>query len=315
MSARDKSFLAPAIFGLIVASAGLGAWIVTPSAEPYPNCLEVLASERRTSERQPNRRAQANDLVLIPGPIQRMISNPPPCHGEDNEKRDLAAQEAAAGWAFWVVILSVGQLVISGAGLWALLRTIDQGRKGLERAAEANAIALESARRDLRAYVAQDGVTWLAYRQEGSEAVTHWGARVGWLNAGATPTRHLRLQVWWYSENHDIPQDYQFDYADPDPGPSSLIPPGKHLMSNDVNLPAFHIQEVRNGVRFLYLWGWAKYGDVLANSPEYVTRFCYRVYVNSGNPLQLVSDTNIVNFSTSLHRRHNCSDEECPTLP
>lgn len=131
MSRIHWGFVATAIFGLATTSAGIGAWIATPSAEPYADCEQRPSQQSGADQGRYNPTERAFDLSLIPGPLERIIANPPPCHGEDNEKRDLAAQEATAGWAFWMVVLSSFQIALNGLGLWALLRTIKQGERTL----------------------------------------------------------------------------------------------------------------------------------------------------------------------------------------
>lgn len=68
-------------------------------------------------------------------------------------EEDLSAQQRAATSALVAAIIGGITLLISGVGLWALLETIGQGRAGLERAAEANAIAADTASQQLRPYL------------------------------------------------------------------------------------------------------------------------------------------------------------------
>jgi hypothetical protein len=55
------------------------------------------------------------ERAFIPSGFERAISNPEPTTGQDHEKRDLAAQEASAAFAFWMMLI---------AGFGALVTTI-----------------------------------------------------------------------------------------------------------------------------------------------------------------------------------------------
>lgn len=56
---------------------------------------------------------------------------------QQHSESDLAAQWQAANWVLWATIIGAIQLVFSGLGLIALLRTIHQGREGLQAAKDA----------------------------------------------------------------------------------------------------------------------------------------------------------------------------------
>lgn len=143
MSEGNRFYIATAIFGLIVTTAGITAWVITPSTQPYPQCQDAKAGNGSATQGHPYKAEDRPRTTGVPSFIQRLTANDDPCHGEDNEKRDLAAQEAAAMWAFWMTIFTGLQFVLSGFGLWALLRTIRQGEHALERAREANDISRE----------------------------------------------------------------------------------------------------------------------------------------------------------------------------
>lgn len=68
----------------------------------------------------------------MPCLVERSIANPASQDGTDKEQRDLIAQESAALWGFWIVVIGLIQLGLSALGLFALLRTLRQGQEGLD---------------------------------------------------------------------------------------------------------------------------------------------------------------------------------------
>lgn len=68
----------------------------------------------------------------IPGPAERAIANPPPHSGQDHEKRDLAAQEAMAVWAFWMAGASILTVGVTTAGTILIYQQVKLTRKAVE---------------------------------------------------------------------------------------------------------------------------------------------------------------------------------------
>lgn len=100
------------------------------------------------------------DVSGLPSPIERAIANPSPATGEDHEKRDLAAQEASALWAFWMVVASFASVFITAVGTAFLYKQIVLTREAVEdtgRATEAmqrqNEISEEGLEAQARAWL------------------------------------------------------------------------------------------------------------------------------------------------------------------
>ena len=71
------------------------------------------------------------DISGLPGPVERAIANPHPATGQDHEIRDLAAQEASALWAFWMVAASVASVLITTVGTILLYKQIVLTRRAV----------------------------------------------------------------------------------------------------------------------------------------------------------------------------------------
>lgn len=110
--------------------------------------------------------------------------------GRDDERseQDLGAQQEMAKWAFWLLMCTILQSLVGGLGFVALIITIRQGR-------EANYIARQTAKTQLRAYLAGGGATI-------SEASTDRGncdqIVFNISNKGATPALMTKttVQIW-----------------------------------------------------------------------------------------------------------------------
>lgn len=82
----------------------------------------------------------------IPITVERAISNPEPKSGKDFEKRDLAAQEASAAFAFWMIIVAAFSAVITLVGTILLYQQIRLTREAVQDTARATDAMHESNR-------------------------------------------------------------------------------------------------------------------------------------------------------------------------
>lgn len=133
-----------------------------------------------------------------------------------------------------------------------------------------------------------------------------------WDNSGDTPTKRLRTHIRFDLRDTPLPQDFDFRYETNEFAPA-VIAPKSRMLSPIVPLAGVtpgDLLAVHQGAKFAYIWGWVKYFDVFPNTPEHITRFCYRIVVN-GDPLSPGTDAKGVDFMYPLHPRNNCADEEC----
>ena len=136
------------------------------------------------------------DIAGLPSPVERAIANPPPQTGEDHEKRDLAAQEASALWAFWIVVASALSVLITAIGTRLLYQQIVLTREAVEDTGKATQAMVES--NEIARRAAQSNRAWITYTRLSSGPAR--GVRVGamlyrdgfiiapeWTNSGFSP--------------------------------------------------------------------------------------------------------------------------------
>jgi hypothetical protein len=134
------------------------------------------------------------DIAGLPGPIERAIANPRPTSGQDNEKRDLAAQEASALWAFWMVCAAVATFAVTSLGTVLIYQQVKLTREAVDDTGKAtkamerqNEIAVDTAQRQLRAYIVCEGAS-LRY-DANDDPIVSFQIR----NTGTTPASELRI--------------------------------------------------------------------------------------------------------------------------
>ena len=116
-------------FGALFTALGMGAYYGTlyaPAHKQYHSTSTVQAEDYRGPT------ISLPDIAAIPGAVERMVANPPPKSGEDHERRDLAAQEATAVWAFWMLCLSAVSIIITLVGTVLIYQQVKLTRRAVE---------------------------------------------------------------------------------------------------------------------------------------------------------------------------------------
>jgi len=160
---------------ILVAFAGLAALFTALGLGTYVGSL--YAPDHKNYAGKPNNGRPGNDyqgpsqslpdIAGVPRVVERGIANPRPDTGQDHEKRDLAAQEASALWAFWMVTISACSTVVTIIGTIMLYQQIVLTRKAVkdtgnatEAMLEANAIAMNAQRPWLKVTATATGNVW-----------------------------------------------------------------------------------------------------------------------------------------------------------
>jgi len=169
-----------------------------------------------------------------------------------------------------------------------------------------------------RAFVFPNGVVALP-ESNAKTGSFDWRLVPAWENSGETPTRNLRIYTDCILTNVPLPENFSFTQIDPEEpaamamlGPKATSKGGIAPHSASPALTPQDILDIQSGRRFLYLWGWARYSDILPNTPERITRFCWQI-IADGNPLTFnpLLDPQGLRWSNIHQRRGNCADDEC----
>jgi hypothetical protein len=123
MSRGNWGILAAALFGLALTTFSLGFFSrELASGHSQYQQAEGAGGSGNEKDRQP--RQAETDHAGVPSLAERIISNPEPRNAEERQNRDLAAQENTAAWAFWIVLLSLFQAILSGIGILVIVKTL-----------------------------------------------------------------------------------------------------------------------------------------------------------------------------------------------
>jgi len=122
-----------------------------------------------------------------------------------------------------------------------------------------------------------------------------------WANAGATPTRRLRISTNWKASHGELPADFDINYVRP-PENLFLGPNGKAEIGT-VFIPMRDVQAAIEERLNLYVWGRATYDDMFEGSKPHFFEFCQRLQVTGETPGNI--DLSFTQFGLS-----NGSDED-----
>jgi hypothetical protein len=284
-------------------------------------------------------------LLQIPHPLphkglaaQYGTGNAPGVAGEPNENMPVYAQSTERGpesrskdaaqhpkeysfaippeepivrYTRWLVIVAVLQFVTFVAQGIISFFTLRRARQAADAAVTSADMASVSATAQLRPYVFIKEFKYASHADQlNPDRCSFWSISPLWENVGTTPTRGLRINDNYAVPDAPIPADFSFadsmnDYNTPlHIGPHGSVYGAEIRISSDIMLA------VQNQTKHLYIWGWAKYGDLFDSRGTRVTKFARRVQVR-GNPIKPLSNTNRVELIFTSIPMHNCSDGEC----
>lgn len=160
-----------------------------------------------------------------------------------------------------------------------------------------------SSKIELRAYVFVEGVNQIQARSSDASLVDNLRIGIALKNGGKTPTKKLRVSINWDSFDEPLEDDFNFPDRigiEPMSGP---IGPGAVSHTPHVDIPLPLMELVARGHKFVYIWGWADYDDVVGGAGRHRSEFCFE-FLNDGR-------------LTSFHefRLFNGYDEECHRAP
>jgi hypothetical protein len=140
------------------------------------------------------------------------------------------------------------------------------------------------------------------------DRIAGWRMGVVWENSGDTPTRDLITHVSLKFFDDEIPNNYDFPDLPERNVSKALIGPRGTIHSASFLISVQEAQDVKNGPKGLYMWGWAEYDDVFPNTKRHRTEFCYELLFIDPFPQR-------ASFGHLMYRAHNGADDECLKKP
>ena len=123
---------------------------------------------------------------------------------------------------------------------------------------------------------------------------------VDWENSGTTPTKDLTINIDSKAFNAQPVGDMFLDNKRNLDVPL-IIGPKATISSDATRVFGEDLKSVREGKKFLFVWGRAKYRDIFTDTAIHRTRFVYEVSWNNQAGA----------FMSMHHSKFNCADEEC----
>jgi hypothetical protein len=132
--------------------------------------------------------------------------------------------------------------------------------------------------------------------------------RPQWGNSGETQTVGMQTSV--NAEFIDYPLSDDFPFGGPHniPAFAMLGPRSSITGGNARSLSNAEMQQVVDGTKFLYLWGWTTYNDIFGGG--HITRYCYQVQA-FGDADKVRDGPTVFNVLFLFQPRGNCADDEC----
>jgi hypothetical protein len=322
---KSKCFLTiAALVALLFVSGAIWAQQSPNTAEP---AARPEANPNRSIQSQPQPTAQTRGTDEAPIAV-KVISIPDAKTETPDERASRIAHEqnekGLTDYTGTLAKATIGLIVVAalqaGLFLWQLVY-MRAGLRDARIAAEAAQDSATTARNSVdiaklsmiagdRAYVHFIGCRWISHRESGACPV-FWRIRPRWTNTGNTPTRGLELYAHYELLDHPLDANYQFVPAVHERRLATIAPKGL-VESESRDFFGSDLAAVKDGTKYLYIWGTARYRDVFPRSSVHTTRFCVVATHVTGNPLEPWDEkTNPFDIVFATYDRHNCADEDC----
>ena len=273
-SDRGKGLAPLEAFFCIVALLGV-VWIGYATGRTFG----VDVGRNEVTAREHYERVKANALQPCVGIVGSAALNCAAKAVETAQERsesrqDLYAQQDMARWAFWMLAVTIATLGVTATGVWLVKRTLEATLEAVEdtgkatKAMEAqNAIAKDTAERQLRAYISVESLV-----VENVEVGVVPNGVVNIINSGQTPAERLSLAAYLGYAYVANPEPI-FEIIDTNPLTCTVGPQRPYTAYPDA--PAVwteaHAAEFAAGTFGIYIFGEVQYFDVFGK--ERFTRF------------------------------------------
>lgn len=251
-------------------------WGIVESSEPFQSCMK-----EQHSNSTPENFEKSIPSLSVTFDIYRI------CLGHfthDNAEAIIAA---------FTILLALSTIF-----LWVATRDLVRGTE-------------KTAQAQLRAYVHYGACRWISHADR-ADGHIFWRIRPRWVNGGATPTSRLHVYAHYELLDEELPTSYSF-VEDPlqQPVPTTIAPHGiAESVPRDID--GTDLVAVSERRKHLYIWGIARYHDVLPGTRGHITKFCVYATNISGDPMrQWHATDNPVEIMFATYHRHNCADDDC----
>ena len=133
-----------------------------------------------------------------------------------------------------------------------------------------------------------------------------------WMNSGSTIANPFRNYVNW-SAFVGVPTSYpDLDTSGkPMAGPGvslpTYIPPRSTQFAETMTIPLSVMEDIRNGKKRLFVWGWAEYRDTFVESPLHRSEFCEEIKVTNMGKDAATGKVTIA-ISTAIYGPYNTAN-------
>lgn len=263
---------------------------------------ETMSQDQPTPNRENEPSAHRNEAESRIAPrVTAPGLEPQKCHYEITCEAKKNWWEKAMPLVEMVGVILLGIYTAYTIKMYCANKEAADAAQTAAKAANLSAATEKSALEDVqRAFVSQ------TYTQ--TQENNTWIVQVRWDNSGDTPTKDMIMHVSFSGlRSAPLPRDFRFpdiwESGEPRTPTSETIPAKGQGQAIYIGIPLSLIK----APSYFYVWGWAHYRDVFAQTTEHVTEFCDEFDTTAVESNKVFLHT----LGMDTCARHNCSDGQC----
>lgn len=286
-------------WGVLAAFAGLAALVCVAGFGAYFGALygpdhkhyDAVGSNATSENTYEGVSESLPDLAGIPGPVERAIANPQPYSGQDHEKRDLAAQEGMAVWAFYMALFAGLTAIVTMVGTYFIAVQVKLTREAVVDTGEATEAMVRQNELTVAAQRPWLGVNSWETGQIIDSIVDDKPVKSGfviyprWTNNGQSPAIVRSL---FTKHSLGLPgaiPEFEFEVAGEEDA-SVIIGPNVTQDAPPQFLNDAATEALRDREAVLYVYSRVEYFDTFNPDVPHVTEVCVRIASMGGSRLR-----------------------------
>jgi hypothetical protein len=278
--------------------------------------LAVLSSALQKQTEAIRGANQRRDDEQRPSPEIIATVNFPERINIHQEAEDARSERNYKRATFFVTALTFGAIAVYADLVYWQYREMQKTTIATQTSADAAKDAAKTARESLeavqRAFVFMDRAdAEVVHPAPNTENVLF---TFKWQNSGSTPATLFKSHINYLLDPNPMPKDFSFKDSW-EPGIPRINVEGFIGPKAEVGIPlntpisVAEIKAIAQHRGYLYVWGWAKYHDVFAKTPEHVSKFCVEIVPD------FHIEGNVTKFSVGLRQclvgHYTCVDSQC----
>lgn len=245
--------------------------------------------------------------TTVPSTEISISDQPQALRKEEQPKADAEGGKGDNQYLDWLNAISAAVIALFTGLLWRISKRqttlMDNQTQALENQTKLMASQDRLIKNSERAFIFVNSIN-CTFNPNQIAGDIQWTIHVSFENFGNTPAKNMQVYTTLETTDDPLPDDFPFNESG-NLNVRTLGPRGVAITT--VGTTGEKLHQVKIGKKHMYIWGWAKYSDILEGSATHVTTFCHKIIVNGDprNTSRVGDKIESASLGFENHKNHN----------